>query len=117
MVREELAGALQTSRFKSLYDSLSQKGVIHSLVREALGKIEEGEHLRNILQSMFRRREKADYRMKVLAFDWEREIDDIVLEAEEILRSKSDLKRLFSEKSYEIESIVQTWHSKIATSS
>jgi uncharacterized protein (UPF0332 family) len=116
MVREELRTALKGSRYESLFDSLSQKGVIHSLVVQALSKIEVNRHLSNLLYSMRRRREAADYRMRGTK-NWQREIDDTILEAEEILQDRSRLQPSFSQEIAEIETLVLTWHSKIAAGS
>lgn len=114
MVRDELNRSLVGSSIKSLYDSVSQRGPIHTMVVQALGKIGDG-HMEGILRHMQRRREGADYKMLKIA-DWESEIADIILEAEEILQNKSNLQPGFSEESYEIEQLITFWHSKIATS-
>jgi hypothetical protein len=112
MLRDELGLALKGSRYEALYDSISQKGVIHSLVWKALRMIDDG-HLASVLYQMRRRREQADYRMLAIR-KWEKEIEDIFLEAEEILRSRSTLGPGFSREIADIEDLVLKTHSKIA---
>lgn len=99
--------------FEPLFYSLSQRGPIHTVVIQSLGKIEDG-HLGNVLRHMQRRREDADYKLKRVT-DWEKEITDIISEAEEILQSRSALQPGFSEESYGIEELITFWHSKIAS--
>lgn len=113
MVRDELGASLKGSYVEALYDSVSQKGVIHSLVIEALNKTDLDLHLRGVLSGMRRQRDYADYRIRTTK-NWDIEINDIILMADTILRSKSKLKPSFDQKICDIESLVAEWHLKIA---
>lgn len=113
MVRDELGASLKGSYVEALYDSVSQKGVIHSLVIEALNKTDLDLHLRGVLTGMRRQRDYADYRIRTTK-NWDIEINDIILMADTILRSKSKLKPSFDQKICDIESLVAEWHLKIA---
>lgn len=112
-IRDELGIALRGSRYESIYRSISQKGVIHSLVWRALREVNDG-HLSSVLHRMRRRRDAADYRMQIIR-NWEREIDDCILDAKEILQSRATLQPGFSQRFAEITTLVLTTHSKIAT--
>jgi len=113
MVRDELGASLKGSYVEALYDSVSQKGVIHSLVIEALNKTDLDLHLRGVLSGMRRQRDYADYRIRTTK-NWDIEINDIILMADTMLRSKSKLKPSFDQKICDIESLVAEWHLKIA---
>lgn len=114
MVRDELGASLKGSYVEALYDSVSQKGVIHSLVIEALSKTDPNLHLRGILSGMRRQRDAADYRIRTTK-NWDREINDIISMADTILQSKSLLKPSFDQEIGDIELLVLEWHSKIAS--
>ncbi|MGA9388584.1 MAG: hypothetical protein WBV70_07160 [Candidatus Bathyarchaeia archaeon] len=117
MVRDELGVALRGSQAEPLYSSISQMGAIHTLVVDALSKIERDRHLSNVLYGMRRRRDTADYRTQTLRkLNWDSEIDDIVSMADEVLQNRPGLQPSFSQKLFEIETFVTFWHSKVAAS-
>lgn len=114
MIREELGTSLRSSTVKPMYDSLSQKGAIHSVIVDALKEIERSNHLGHVLYGMHRRRRTADYKLNVTR-NWNQEITDSVSDAEELLRNKSRMQTMFSRKSLEIDNLVLIWHSRIST--
>ena len=117
MVRDELAVALRGSQVEPLYGSISQMGAIHTLVMDALSKIERDRHLSNVLYGMRRRRGTADYRTQTSRMlNWDNEIDDIVSMADEVLQNRPRLQPSFSQKLFEIETLVTLWHSRVAAS-
>lgn len=109
MIRKELG----TSAVKPMYDSLSQMGLIHSVIVGALKEIESSNHLGNVLYGMGRRRRTADYKLNVRR-NWDQEITDNISDAEELLRNKSRMQTMFSRKSLEIDNLILRWHSKIS---
>jgi uncharacterized protein (UPF0332 family) len=108
MIRDELGQSLVNSPLKSVYDSLSQQGLIHSLVVDVLKTIETSSYLGNVLYGMHRRRRTADYRMQA-AKNWDNEINDIVADAEEMLRNRSTMHTMFSQKGPEIDTVIASW--------
>ena len=117
MVRDELNVALKGSQAEPLYSSISQMGAIHTCVMDALSKIERDRHLSNVLHGMRRRRDTADYQTQTLRkLNWDNEIDDIVSMADEVLQNRPKLQPSFSQKLFEIETLVTFWHSKVAAS-
>lgn len=113
MVRDELGAALKGSQVEPLYGSLSQMGVIHSLVIDALSKTDSDRHLRNVLNQMRRQRDCADYRIGMTR-NWDQDIADLVLMADTILQNRSSLKPSFTRKMYDIENLIIQWHARIA---
>lgn len=104
---------MQSSRTKPLYDSLSQKGSIHSFLIDALKEVESSNHLGNVLYGMHRRRRVADYALQTVK-NWDKEVDDNVSDAEEILKNISRVQTLFSQKSFEIDNLITLWHAESA---
>jgi hypothetical protein len=112
MVRDELGQSLQNSQFRSVYDSLSQQGPIHSLVVNVLKEVEASNHLGNVLYGMGRRRRDADYKMHMTK-NWDREINDSISEAEEMLRNRTTMQTLFSQKGPEIDTVIISWSARV----
>ena len=112
MVRDELGQSLQNSQFRSVYDSLSQQGPIHSLVVNVLKEVEASNHLGNVLYGMGRRRRDADYKMHMTK-NWDREINDSISDAEEMLRNRTTMQTLFSQKGPEIDTVIVSWSARV----
>lgn len=110
LVRDELGLSLQNSQFKSVYDSLSRQGPIHSLIVDVLKEVEASNHLGNVLYGMGRRRRDADYKMHITK-NWDREISDSISDAEEMLRNRTTMQTLFSQKGPEIDTLIASWQS------
>lgn len=112
MIRDDLEVSLKHSGAGPMYKSLSQKGLIHSLISAVLRKVERTNHLGNLLYGMRRRRGTADYKLKG-SKNWDKEIGEITLQAEELLRNQSKMQTLFSQKSIEIDTLIFDFHSKL----
>jgi hypothetical protein len=112
-VRDDLSLSLQSSPLKLAYDSMSREGLIHSLVVDALKEVETSNHLGNVLFGMGRRRRDADYKMHITK-NWDREISDSISDAEEVLRNRSIMQTLFSQKGPEIDSLIANWSARLA---
>lgn len=113
LVRDDLSSSLQNSAYKLVYDSMSREGLIHSLVVDALKEVEASNHLGNVLHGMGRRRRDADYKMHITK-NWDREINDSISDAEEMLRNRTTMQVLFSQKGPEIDTVIAIWSARVA---
>ena len=106
MIRGILKTKLQSTPVKSWFDVLYTDSCIHGVVMEALEVSDI--HTRNLLHTLRRKRNDADYKLR--SKNWDREIGDVTPIANElIVNTTSNLPQKFSEHISAIQDIVEKW--------
>lgn len=106
VIRDLLKAVLQSTTVKSRFDALYTDPTIHGVVMEAVEVSDI--HARNLLRTLRRKRNDADYKLR--SKDWDREIEDVSRKSEEIIVRKAPaLPAKFTQNLTAIQDIVEKW--------